>query len=1380
MKTLLKHYWYSVVLCLSFFWVMALGQPVFAGDVTIGGTVTDEQTGAPLNAVNVEFYRQAEPGSTWWPPTGRVRTDASGIYTATNLEAGVYRIAFWEDASPHYYLAEYYNNIDSSNFGSATPLTVTAGTMITNMNAQLVRGGEITGVVTNGDGAPLMNIGINVQRKVLLPGGGEQLESFTSASTDASGQYHITAMPAGSYRIGFTDQNWPRQYVDEIYDNAPDWSSATDIAVQEGTVSANHNARLDHLGAITGAITDHNGNPIAAGVTIGLFQRMNPGSHSYWQQSSHSTVVQADGAYQLRGLSPGAYRVYFYDVNWPRFYATQFYANALSLESAQTVTVTANLTVTGINAQMATTGRITGTVTDRAGSPLADIRVTAEKFNPTTEGGSWMFMAQYLSNSQGVYAIPGLEPGIYRLQFQDSRSPTFYYPATLPTTVTVTLATTIANVDMALDTKGIIAGAVTDDQGAALTDITALLEYPLPDYPDVWWVWGAVQTDETGHYRFQALDERRYRLLFKDERSPRQYATEYFNNMPNAEDATVLTVVSNTVMTNIDAQLTTLGKVAGLVTDAANQPLAQIQVTLYQAADGNWHPTNFAVTTDETGRYSLEGMDAGSYRLGFSDTRSPAEYVSEFYDDHPLATATDITISNGVTVTANAQLDAKGRISGLITDLQGQPLADIQAAANYRAPDSEQWEVAGYFNTDATGRFTLGGLDERAYRICFYDVSNQYRYSHECYDDAPSIQRAKDVTVTAGATLTIDVALAPTGGISGVITDEAGNPLPWIQAQLWSDPQGNGQWMLDPIHWTYSDDNGAYGLTGLDAGTYRMRFAVIGGTVYAPEFYNNAVFLEEASDVIVMPGQITPDINAQMGPYSHITGTVTGANGEPLTTTIRVAAVQLRPDPLGYDYWEIVSIAETDSEGRYNLTGLIKGTYRIWFYDAYTNYYHEEYYDNQGYPDHGADIQVGVAMTVTDINAQLVPYDALNFPPLARNDYLFVYEGGMTTTVGYHDPSLLVNDRDDKTMTLELTATLVTSPTHGTIMLNRDGTFTYTHNADGATIDYFTYKVNDGVYDSNVATVTVAITQTNDAPLAVNDSYTLTTGTTLTGSNVLANDSDEEGDVLTATLVISPAHGALTLAAHGLFTYTHDGSATLTDTFTYRAGDGITTSTVATVNLIISPTTPLVSFALSKTVGIDGIKPLCTAKEEMKVPVGTAVVYCYTIRNTGSTTLTTHSLVDSDLGQLLDNVTYALAPGAAYSVTFTKTLTVSITNVATWTATIADVGQSIQRAIPGATGSTGAAATVLISGPTDDQDGDTIPDNLEGWGDPDGDNIPNFLDTNADGDSKSDQEEVGDPANPTDSDNDGIPDFLDNDGSLPGLNLKQFLPLIHK
>jgi hypothetical protein len=114
--------------------------------------------------------------------------------------------------------------------------------------------------------------------------------------------------------------------------------------------------------------------------------------------------------------------------------------------------------------------------------------------------------------------------------------------------------------------------------------------------------------------------------------------------------------------------------------------------------------------------------------------------------------------------------------------------------------------------------------------------------------------------------------------------------------------------------------------------------------------------------------------------------------------------------------------------------------------------------------------------------------------------------------------------------------------------------------------------------------------------------------------------------------------------------------------------------------------------------------------------------------------------VDSDLGMILDNHPHTLAPGAFYSTTVSKNVTVGVTNVATWTATLEEAGAQ------GGSGDSAAlnvvgnstTATLHISGPTQDQDGDTIPDNVEGAADVDGDNIPNFLDLDSDGDGTPD------------------------------------------
>jgi hypothetical protein len=168
--------------------------------------------------------------------------------------------------------------------------------------------------------------------------------------------------------------------------------------------------------------------------------------------------------------------------------------------------------------------------------------------------------------------------------------------------------------------------------------------------------------------------------------------------------------------------------------------------------------------------------------------------------------------------------------------------------------------------------------------------------------------------------------------------------------------------------------------------------------------------------------------------------------------------------------------------------------------------------------------------------------------------------------------------------------------------------------------------------------------------------------------------------------------------------------------------------------------------------------------------------YCYSVENRSDGTFTTHTLVDSHLGVLLDSFAFDLAPNARYSTTVTQTLAVRVTNVATWTATVSGTVSAASAVSPTLSPAASTVALVKISAPGDDQDGDTIPDNVEGADDVDGDNIANFLDLDADGDGAPDQDEAGaDPLQPLDSDGDGVPDFL-----APAENPATYLPLIRR
>ena len=88
--------------------------------------------------------------------------------------------------------------------------------------------------------------------------------------------------------------------------------------------------------------------------------------------------------------------------------------------------------------------------------------------------------------------------------------------------------------------------------------------------------------------------------------------------------------------------------------------------------------------------------------------------------------------------------------------------------------------------------------------------------------------------------------------------------------------------------------------------------------------------------------------------------------------------------------------------------------------------------------------------------------------------------------------------------------------------------------------------------------MTITVTAVNDAPAAADDAYSTTEDTPLTvaAPGVLANDTDPDGDPLTAVLVTGPSHGTLTLNANGSFTYTPAANYNGPDSFTYRASDG--------------------------------------------------------------------------------------------------------------------------------------------------------------------------------------------------------------------------------
>jgi surface-anchored protein len=156
----------------------------------------------------------------------------------------------------------------------------------------------------------------------------------------------------------------------------------------------------------------------------------------------------------------------------------------------------------------------------------------------------------------------------------------------------------------------------------------------------------------------------------------------------------------------------------------------------------------------------------------------------------------------------------------------------------------------------------------------------------------------------------------------------------------------------------------------------------------------------------------------------------------------------------------------------------------------------------------------------------------------------------------------------------------VTGPAHGTLTGTAPN-LTYTPDANYNGLDSFTFEVNDGSLDSAVATVSIAVAAVNDPPVPGDDDFGLTPGNVLHGT-VLANDTDVDGDALTAVVATGPSAGSLSLSLNGSFTYTPGVAFAGSDTFTYTASDGHGGTATATVSITARPANPTFTATLSE------------------------------------------------------------------------------------------------------------------------------------------------------------------------------------------------------
>ncbi|HWG08220.1 MAG TPA: carboxypeptidase regulatory-like domain-containing protein [Solirubrobacteraceae bacterium] len=370
-----------------------------------------------------------------------------------------------------------------------------------------------------------------------------------------------------------------------------------------------------------------------------------------------------------------------------------------------------------------------------------------------------------------------------------------------------------------------------------------------------------------------------------------------------------------------DALAAETGAISGAVTAADTKaPLAEISVCVL--AFGGLSPGQ-CQTTGTNGEYEVAGLAAGQYEVEFSPPEdSGLNYLTQFYEGSASrADAKAVTVTEGTVTTAiDAAMVSGGRVKGLVSGVEGKPLA----ASSVCALDAATGSPVRCSSTDQAGEYVLQKLATGEYEIEFSPPSgSELSYVKQYFNGAATRAFATPLSVTAGApdATEANATLQLGGNISGTVTSAA-TKGPVGGVLVCAADSGIG---IERCATTAPD--GTYTVALLPPGSYRVHFDPSGaGTSYASQFYKEAETEGGAQLIAVAAGSSNPGIDAvlQGVPVALLKPAITGRaiEGQALTMVRGT--------------WTNAPASVTDEWGRCDGTGMIESCHTVATGPVYT------------------------------------------------------------------------------------------------------------------------------------------------------------------------------------------------------------------------------------------------------------------------------------------------------------------------------------------------------------------------------------------------------------------------------------------------------------
>ena len=731
----------------------------------IAGTVTEDGTSNGLDDGYVGIYDAA---GDW---TIDSYTAANGTYiTYAGLPAGTYYARTWSFEG---YFEELYDDLpctSSCTVTDGTPIVVTAGNTTSNIDFALLKGGSITGTVTEqGTSTKLANIEVDI-----YDSGGTWV---TEGSTDSNGDYTTTSgLTTGTYYARTYNSD---AYINELYDNMDctfgcTVTDGTTIAVTAGSTTSGIDFALVAGGVISGAVTiDGSGTPLDSG-----YVRIYVSSSDYIRAYPNTSGVYETGP----GLPSGTY---YAKAQSFEGYVTELYddipcAFGCTATDGTPIAVTGGATTANIDFALDAEASISGTVTDDTTHVGLD---TGYLYFYDASGNS---LTSVYPDANGDYSFGGLPAGTYYArtfsfeaywdELYDDIDCSDSCTVTDGTPIMVAAGATMAGIDFELTKGGSISGTVTESSGHTGLDTGRVNIYD--DNGD--WVTRGYP-DSSGNYISQKplIAGTYYAKSYSFE----GYMDELYDNILCVGSCTVtsgtpIVVAASATTSGIDFELDAGGFISGTVTDdSTHDPLDTGYVDIYNAA-GNWMSTAYP---NASGIFvSYAALPTGTY---YARTYSFEGYFEELYDDIPCNDGCTVTDGTPILVTAGLttssidfELAVGGLISGTVTDARtGSPL-DFGRVSIYNATGG--YVTRGY--PDSSGDYTVQKtLEAGTYYARTWSFED---YFEELYSE---ISCALDCTITSGTPIAVTLGFVTTDIdftlIESIFADgfESGNLTSW-------------------------------------------------------------------------------------------------------------------------------------------------------------------------------------------------------------------------------------------------------------------------------------------------------------------------------------------------------------------------------------------------------------------------------------------------------------------------------------------------------------------------------------------------------------------------------------------------------------------------